>query len=162
LCSAAKRREAIVPDTELQHLRYFQKSNSTLTHDEVRYRSLAHYFFYQKALYLGDIRTAERILKAKEAEKIKWLALKIESAGNDKAWRNVCSNVLEEGLKVKFLQDLTLCEWLSKQSDEDLHLISSIWGLSENDLIDNAESVLENTALLGQALIKVRLQLIAT
>lgn len=152
-----------MPGTKLQHLSYFQKSNSTLTHDEVRYRSLAHYFFYQKALYLGDIRTAEKILRAKEAaEKIKSLALKIESAGNDKAWRHVCSNVLEEGLKVKFLQDLTLCDWLSKQSDEDLHLISSIWGLSENDLLDHAESVLENTSLLGQAFIKVRLQVIVT
>lgn len=151
-----------MPNLEFQHPICFQKSNSKLVHDEVHYQSLAHYFFYQKALYLGDIRIAEKIFKAKEDERIKSLALKIESADNEKAWHSICSNVLEEGLKVKFLQDLTLCEWLSKQSDGDLHLISSIWGLSEIDLIDSAECVLENTSLLGQALVKVRLQVIAT
>lgn len=150
-----------MPASLVQHPSSLPQDDSGFTWDEVRYFSLAHYFYYQKALYLGDYRIAEKILKARENEKVKSLAAQISDNGNDKAWHRVYPRVLQEGLKTKFLQNLRLREWLSKQSAENMGSVQSLWGLTTDELVTGENRLDDaNITPLGEALVEVRSQLV--
>jgi ribA/ribD-fused uncharacterized protein len=141
----------------------YPQGSAEFVYDEIPYISLAQHFYHQKALFVGDFQTAEKIMNAKDEDAVKTRARQIRNSGNDKAWIGISSKVLVQGLKAKFLQELSLCNWLLNQDEAAIKSISSLWGLTQSDITrDWIGNSADRGNPLGDALAEVRTRLLVT
>lgn len=130
-------------------------------YDEIPYVSLAQHYYYQMALFAGDFQIADKILRTKDVDAVKIQAKRIRTAGTDKAWIGNCLKILVQGLKAKFLQELSLCDWLLNQDEVTIRSISSLWGLTRAEITrDWTDGNASESNPLGDALTEVRKHLL--
>uniref|UniRef100_A0A0K0FRC4 DUF1768 domain-containing protein n=1 Tax=Strongyloides venezuelensis TaxID=75913 RepID=A0A0K0FRC4_STRVS len=72
---------------------------------EIQYKSMEHFFHYQKAILFNDVITGNKILKASSGLDVKKLSRKIQNY-DDQKWISVRDDVMFHGLKLKFKDPL--------------------------------------------------------
>lgn len=138
------------------------QGDAGFTYGEICYINLAQHLYYQKALFVGDFRTAEKILNARDPEKLGQLVTRLFDSPAEEAWNAISASVLLEGLYTKFLQEASLCDWLVSQDEDAIGSVSSLWGLTQVDVYPIAHaSRVDKCNPLGDALRKVRMLLLA-
>lgn len=146
-----------MPTSDVNSSTRYPQGDAGFTFGEVRYISLAQHFYYPKALFVEDIRTAKKILNAKDPDRLKQLAACLADSPAEKAWGAICHRVLLQGLHTKFLQDPLLCDWLADQDDDAIRSLSSLWGISQTDVIwRGADNRAPHINWLGEALAEVK------
>lgn len=151
-----------MPTLDIESSTRLPQGDAGFTYGEIRYINLAQHLYYQKALFVGDFRTAEKILNARDPEKLIQLAARLSDSPAEKAWSAICPGVLLEGLYTKFLQEASLCDWLVSQDEDAIRSVSSLWGLTLEDVLPStAERHTDKGNPLGDALRKVRMLLLA-
>lgn len=135
----------------------YPQGDAGFTYDEVRYTNLAQHFYYQKALFVGDIRTAEKILNTKDVERLRQLATRIAESHAEEAWDAISPDVILQAIYTKCLQEPLLGDWVLAQDETAIRSIASLWGLTHLDVTEgsNASSASRDNRL-GEALAKVR------
>ena len=88
-----------------------------------------HWIQFQKALFFGDLVTANQILRSEMPYNAKWLSHQIQGVDNTQ-WRNEGYSICYEGVKVKFHQNLHLFEILKTTYPQLLAeaTMDRIWG----------------------------------
>lgn len=122
-----------------------------------------HYMMYNKALYMGDLKCASRILKAITPKEAKDLGREVENY-DDELWDTVRFFVVVRANYLKFYSETTnpkLKEYLEKTGSRILveaNQIDPIWGvaLAQNDDLILDESNWKGRNLLGKALMMAR------
>lgn len=151
-----------MPTSDVDSSIRYPQGDAGFTYGEIRYINLAQHLYYQKALFVGDFRIAEKILNARDPDELGQLAARISGSPAEKAWSGICPSVLLEGLYTKFLQDASLCDWLVSQDEDAIRSVSSLWGLALVDVLPSAaDRLADKGSPLGDALRKVRMLLLA-
>ncbi|SNT07642.1 conserved hypothetical protein, ribA/ribD-fused [Noviherbaspirillum humi] len=137
------------------------KGTANFVHDGIRFVGLTQYVYYQQALFLGDYRIAEKILKAKPRDQLRRIRKEAVDTDASAAWEALYPEVLKRGIKAKFAQEPTLCRWLLQQSEGELRKVRSLWDFSAADAEPdrNLDESPGSGNLLGDALAEVRQQL---
>ncbi|SNS79858.1 conserved hypothetical protein, ribA/ribD-fused [Noviherbaspirillum humi] len=105
------------------------ESKTPFIHNGIRYISFIQYLSHQKALWFGDIRVADQVMRVSAPMKQRQLGNKVQGYVAA-AWAPVCGNVIFEGLKSKFLQHPALSRWLLDRSDAELMRVECACGIS--------------------------------
>lgn len=151
-----------MPTLDIESSIRLPQGDAGFTYGEIRYINLAQHLYYQKALFVGDFRTAEKILNAKDPDKLVQLAARLSDSPAEKAWSAICRDVLLHGVYTKFLQDPSLCDWLVGQDERTVRSISSLWGVTQLDVLPVAHAIYADKGNpVGDALRKVRMLLLA-
>lgn len=122
-----------------------------------------HYMMYNKALYMGDLECATRILKTTSPREVKDLGREITNYDDD-LWNSVRFHVVVRGNYFKFNSSTTdpkLREYLHKTGTRTLveaNPADSIWGvaLAQDDDLILDESQWKGRNLLGKSLMMAR------
>lgn len=122
--------------------------------DGIKYNCGEQYLMYQKAITFNDNETAGRILKERYPANQKNLGREVKNFIPE-IWDNVKYNLLKEGLRLKFLQNEYLKEYLLKHKGFILVEASPtdrIWGIGFEwtNALENIDNWGEN--LLGKIL----------
>lgn len=115
------------------------------------------YMMWAKAIEFGDLATAKKILNAKTPKEHKDLGRQVKNF-DPVAWDNHKEDLVYEGLKAKFEQNLGMRAILkaSKGTLVEASPVDRIWGIgySEETAMENINNWGEN--LLGKLLTKLR------
>ena len=129
----------IVFHRELSPYSNFQPGKFTL--EGLEFLTAEHYVQYQKALYFGDLVTANSILKSSTALDAKKLSYRIDNF-NSHQWNANGYEICEKGVREKFEQNELLLNMLKTTKPKVLAESSSdrIWGtglpLCDKDALD--------------------------
>ena len=85
----------------------------------MRYNSLNQYYYYQKALFFGDLDTAEKIFNAHDVREQRRLARNIKPI-NETKWEECHAEILKDGCLLKFTQNRDLASFLKAKSSRPL------------------------------------------
>ena len=108
------------------------------THNGKRYCCSEQQFMESKAMYFGDHRAADLIMRSTDPKRIKDLGRKVRGY-NDDAWSKVREMYMRECVKAKFFGNEKAKAFLMKQPETHIFVEASpydkIWGigLSEDD-----------------------------
>lgn len=129
--------------------------------DEDRaYTSTEQYMMYHKAMAMGDIESANAIMKTDDPETQKFIGRHVSNYDDD-LWDYARYNVVVEGNWLKFSQNPDLAEGLFDLGDRILVEASPedrIWGigLAPQDPLVLDETKWDGKNLLGKAIMEVR------
>lgn len=135
-------------------------SNFTDPDTGIVYSNCEQYMMHQKALLMGDVVSATKILQVSNPGSVKALGRKIKP-WSEKLWKNHRSHIVYKGNLLKFSQNPQLFDILKKTKGCILAEASpkdTIWGigLHRSDPRVQDPKLWKGTNLLGQALMKVR------
>ncbi len=116
------------------------------------------YMMYWKAMTMGDIETAHKVMQTKSPREQKALGRQIQNFDAD-LWTKDSFDIMLPGLIQKFLQNPEHMAALKATGDAEIVEASPedrIWGIGyfENDALENIDNWGENR--LGKLLMKVR------
>ena len=94
------------PEEENGFLSNWYISNFSV--NDMNFTSVEQFMMYQKAVYFGDNRTAEKIIITQDVAYIKELGRSV-TGYNDSIWNGIRQIIVYEGLLAKFSQDDFLC-----------------------------------------------------
>lgn len=146
------------PDDENAYLSNWYRSD--FSYAGIHYSSLEQYMMHQKALYFGDLTTAEKILATDDCAQIKALGREVQPFDRQ-SWNGVRQIIVYEGLLAKFSQNEDLRQQLLATGEALLVECSAtdkIWanGLAMNDPRRLDPEQWQGQNLLGYALMRVR------
>lgn len=128
--------------------------------DGVKYSSAEQYMMAEKARMFEDEEICAQILLGKDPKEIKALGRKTRNFNED-TWKKYCVQIVLEGNKAKFGQNLELGKFLlqtGKRIIAEASPVDQIWGigLSEQDQAAADPTKWQGTNLLGFVLMEVR------
>lgn len=123
------------------------------------------YFMWKKALFFNDKETADKILASTSPKEQKKLGRQVKNF-NQQEWRQVCRDIMYEGVYAKFSQNIDLKKHLISTGlkiNVEASPYDKIWGigLDENDIRACDEQQWQGKNWLGQVLDDVRRDLLS-
>ena len=148
----------------------YQRSNFTWdpfnTGKLIRFYTTEQAFMYYKAVFFGDIETANKILKTEHPAECKKLGRLVKNY-NDEKWNKIRYRVFYDANLQKYTQDKKLREkLLDPQFDNKLFVEASpvdrIWGIGYDEFAALKLDAYKNWGqnLLGKLLTQIRTELI--
>ena len=146
------------PEEENGFLSNWYISNFSV--NDMNFTSVEQFMMYQKAVYFGDNRTAEKIIITQDVAYIKELGRSV-TGYNDSIWNGIRQIIVYEGLLAKFSQDDFLCGKLRETGRAvfaECAVKDRIWGIgrSMNDPKRMFPEQWKGQNLSGFALMMVR------
>lgn len=132
----------------------------------IEWKTSEQYFMYKKAMFFGDLKTADLIKQTIRPEDAKSLGRKVKNFDEEK-WRDISYQFMFEAVYAKFSQNNELKQFLLQDSFKNKHFVEAspfdkIWGigLHYNDKKCDNASNWEGLNKLGQVLDDVRAKLL--
>lgn len=167
-----KRKNSSLRQKAMQEFEFFWGPNfpysqfyaCEFTIDDITFNCTEQYMMYNKAMLFEDEEVAEMVLKENDPRQHKKLGRKVKNF-DQKTWDANCSAIVERGNKAKFSQNEELKATILETHPKTIVETSphdKIWGigLHKNDPLAWDRSTWKGLNLLGQALTKIRDELI--